>query len=100
MTDTHRTVFIASGISLLTVVIVPLLVCLAMMGGMAMSGTAMSNMMSSGGGGAAGGMGGMAWLSAGFVLLASPHRWHGAPETGPAEPLTDTSIALNHGELL
>jgi hypothetical protein len=60
MSDTRRTVLIASGISLLAVVLVPILVCLVMMSGMSsmdIGGTDMSDMR------------GMAWRTGGTVLF-------------------------------
>jgi len=60
MTDTPRTVLISTGVSLLAVVIVPLLVCLAMMVGMdtmSSNGDMMDRMT------------GTAWIPIGIVLL-------------------------------
>ena len=69
MTDTTRTVFIALGASLLVVVLVPLLVCLAAFaGGGAGSMGNMGDMMNNTGG-MMSRMGGMHWTAGGAALL-------------------------------
>jgi hypothetical protein len=60
MSDIRQTVLIASGISLLTVVIVPLLVCLVMMSGMGSMDIGGADM---------GDMRGMAWRAGGALLI-------------------------------
>lgn len=61
MPETRRIVLIAAGISLLVVVLVPILVCAAMMSGM--SGMEMSNDDMAA-------MSGMAWRAGGVLVLA------------------------------
>jgi hypothetical protein len=60
MSDTRRTVLIASGISLLVVVLVPLLLCLVMMTGMGSMDMGSTDMS---------GMRGTAWRTGGTLLL-------------------------------
>lgn len=60
MSDTRRTVLIASGISLLAVVLVPVLVCLVMMSGMDSMNMGSADTSD---------MRGMAWRTGGIMLF-------------------------------